>query len=121
MDPWSKTTDGKGINTCALFFLNKAKDTHGYLNTVVIMASSLKDPLELVNDKDGLLVKDNDGLPTKVLSMERIIGSITSLKTNGFQDGKVTRGKGADHLGRSNIGPRQIKKRQWHKFQKQAE
>ena len=50
-------------------FLNKAKDTNGSLNTVAIMDSPFKIPLELVKDKDGLLAKDKDGFPTKVVRL----------------------------------------------------
>ena len=59
------------------------------------MASPIKVPLELVKDKDGLLAKDKDGPPTKVLSGVRL--SWLGLKNNNGSHGiKAKSGKGMD-------------------------
>ena len=42
-------------------FQLEAKDTNGSLNTMAIIASPIKVPLELVKDQDGFLAKDKDG------------------------------------------------------------
>ena len=47
----------------------EAMDTNDSLNKVAIMASPIQVPLELVKDKDGLLAKDKDGFPTKVVRL----------------------------------------------------